>query len=328
MVQMAISSDKPDLNNDFGFTSKKYATKKIVKGPDGRPQVVFVDPKTGKTINNPKGYTVIESSNVIDPALNAQSSPVTTSKGQTLQSTDPNETSMTDEVRGIQRVRGENPNITAAKSSQSQDQNMGYVSKPAGMGLLGFLPGPLGLAATLGNVGINASNTDKVNDQREALGFTENSLGKNVLGAVSDQKGYIGDQSTIDQSGANRTTPVSFESEDPVGRTTLTPNEARMREQLNPDQYSEASKASIDNAREKFQQEHPNWMSSLSNSAKNLFSGMFGGKTATTDMKSGGVGSYGNGFPTKPSKPSNTTTGIDSGRAPSVDTTGFSPGLW
>lgn len=327
---MDTSNQNPEFNTDQGFVQKKYATKKIIKGPDGKPQVIYVDSKTQQPIKNPKGYTIIESSNVIDPSLNQQRSAVTTTKGQTVQDPSKDETSLTNEIRGVSEHRGENPNITAAK--QTGNQNQGYINKPMGTSLLGFLPQPFGLAATAANLGVNASNTKAVNDQREVLGFADNPTMKDLGSTVFDQHGYIGDQATIDKTGVQRTTPVSFEAEDSVGRTTLTPNEARMREQLNPEQFSEATVAAKQNAQTKFQQENPGWMSSLANSAKSMFSGIFGNTPTETaaGLNKSGVGS-GNpsAFPSKPSTPTNTVAGYDNTKGPTgVDTSGYSPGLW
>ncbi len=319
------------------YVSKKYAQKKIVKGPDGKPQVILVDSNTGKIINNPKGYTIIESSNVIDPAQQQRKNTVnntnvSTTKGQTLQD---DGSEILQEVRGIPESSRENPNITAAKQTGERPVNTfgnqyGYTNKPAGMGFLGFLPQPLGFMATGANLGINAKNTEAVNDQREVLGFSDRTTMQDVGSTLFDKQGYIGDQATIDNTGVSRTTPVSFEAEDAVGRTTLTPEEARMREELNPQKYDEASQAAIDNAKTKFAQENPSWAASLATSAKGLFSNMFGSNKPASMENTSGVGSGNvNAFPTKPDAPKNTTANVDTGRGPTgVDTSGYSPGLW
>lgn len=330
---MDSSNTNPELNQDLGFVKKKYASKKIIRGPDGQPKIVFVDSTTGQVIDNPKGYTVLEQSNVIDPVQQQKrnQNQVSVSKGQNLNQE--TETKVLNEVRDIPDSSRENPNIAAAKQTGekpvSTGNQYGYTNKPTGMGFLGFLPQPLGLAATGLNLGVNAQNTQAVNNQREVLGFAENPTSKNIGSTVFDKHGYIGDQATIDQTGVSRTTPVSFEAEDSVGRTTLTPDEARMREELNPNKFEGASQASIDNARTKFAQENPSWTTSLANSAKGLFSNMFGSNRPASMAGTTGVGQGNvNAFPSKPTAPTKTTAGIDSGRGPSVDTSGYSPGLW
>jgi hypothetical protein len=326
-VQM--DSSNPELNADQGFVKKKYASKKIIRGPDGTPQIVFVDTSTGQVLKNSKGYTVIEQSNVVDPSQQ-QRSQVSVSKGQTVE--DP-KNQMTNEVRGIPETH-DNANVAAAKETGEKtvaSNSYGYTNKPMGMGFLGFLPQPLGLAATATNVGINAANTEAVNDQREALGFSENPMSKQIGSSLFDKQGYIGDQTTIDQTGVTRTTPVGFEATDPVGRTTLTPEEARKREALNPEGYNEASQAAIENAREKFAAENPGWGQSLANAAGNLFGGLFGSPSNTAASMAGkpGAGSgNSSSFPDRPSPPANTSAGLDTSRGPQTDTSGYSPGLW
>jgi hypothetical protein len=323
-MENLMDSSKTELNNDHGFVKKKYVTKKLVPGPDGRPQLVFVDTTSNQVVQNPKGYTVIESSNVVDPAQQSQS------QGFKPQQAEDPKSQMTNEVRGIPETH-DSANIAAAKQTgqkSPQGEDYGYTNKPPGAGLLGFLPQPFGLIATAGNLGINAKNNQAINEQRDVLGFSENPMGKQVGNTVLGNDGYIGDQSVVDGMGKTRTTPVGFESTDPAGRTTLTPNEARMRETLNPEQYSEASQASIDNARTKFAAENPSWGTSLANAAKSAFGNMFGSSPASMEGKPGAGSGNSNGFPDAPSKPTNTISGIDSGKGPGVDTSGYSPGLW
>lgn len=106
----------------------------------------------------------------------------------------------------------------------SAAENYGYINKPAAMGFANYMPGPIGMASKMVNGAINVSNTEATNTARGMLGMEQKSM---VKGAFNDGKGYVGD---VSYNGV--TSPVGFEASTPDGRTTLTPNEARMRQQL------------------------------------------------------------------------------------------------
>jgi len=307
----------PDLNQDLGFVKKKFALKKLVRDINGKTKIVFVDADTNKQINDPKGYTVIESDNVPQDVQKTETGADITKET--------NKASVTDQVLDVNRGNDRNTNIQAAlKTSDSS-----YINKPAALGFAGFLPGPLGLIGTAANVGINANNTVQVNKQKEALGFMKPTGLQNLGGVLMDKKGYIGDQAVTDGVGKTRSTPVSFEATDPVGRGTLTPNEARMRNELDPT-AREATVAEKQNAQNAYKQAHPQgFLSNLQTAAKSLFSSLFGVQNQQQTAKGQFDGVDKNSFPDAPTAPKNTTVTTGPGGNPTgVDTSGFKPGLW
>src|SRR5688572_10686799 len=132
-----------------------YARRKIVRGPDGTPQVILVD-QSGQTISDPSGYNIIDSSNYLDP-----SSLATTVLGTSNPKPSSEESISGSTAKKIIRdtSRGEKESTGLGSGSYGRDQsnNFGYVNKPAGMGLVGMVPGPIGLAGKAVNVGINAN---------------------------------------------------------------------------------------------------------------------------------------------------------------------------
>ena len=102
--------------------------------------------------------------------------------------------------------------------------NYGYINKPTGAGFANALPGALGVGGRILNGMVNASNTGAENEARRMLGIEPKSM---IKGTFKDDQGYLGD---ISYNGA--TSPVGFEAQTPDGQITLTPNEARMRQQM------------------------------------------------------------------------------------------------
>ena len=310
-----------NFNGDQGFVQKPYAKKKLVKNPDGTVRVVYTDVRTGRPVD-PKGYTVIESAN----SLETQPTEGLSQKDPKIK---PPEQSQTNMALGLQN-RGENPNIAAAQATGDKaltKTGQDYISKPSWASFLGFLPGPLGLAATAGNVGINANNVAAVNDQRAMLGFTPNSILKNTAGVMMDNNGLVGQAAVTNGQGKTSVAPVSFEAQDSVGRTAYTPNEARMREQVSQN-LTEANQAQTDAAIKTFKDENPptGFISGLASTSKGLFENIFG----TTPAQSGGLAvSVGNvaGFPEKPNAPVN-SSGSPDDRDNTNDSGYSSPGLF
>jgi len=325
-----MASDKPDLNQDQGFVRKPFAIRKIVQSPDGTMQVFYVDSRTGKQVN-PKGYTVIT----------ADQTPDTTQVKETDNVSKPEKekNSATDLVMGAQHSRNDSPGLAAATSGapQSMSDGYGYTNKPGWMGFTGMLPGPLGTVGKLANVAVNASNTEAVNDQREALGFADNSMAKNIGSAMFDQKGYIGEASITKSDGTKSVAPVGFEGEDSVGRTTMTPEEARRRTLIsgNLDEATPEEKAT---AIGEFKADNPDnsFFGKIQEATSGFFGNIFGTKKAPTtspsNFSTSGLDS--NGFPSKPDKPTNYSGSPDDRDGTSPDTgdgdnAGYdSPGLF
>jgi len=314
-----MDTSKENLNNDQGFVGKPYATRRIIRNPDGTTRVVYVDSRTGREVN-PKGYTVIESTNTMQPQV--------TPGVNTPQ--EPKDKTMTDTVRGVDSSRGDANIQSASQTGEKALTKTGqtYIDKPGWAGMLGFLPAPLGTIATVGNLGINANNVAAVNDQREMLGFAEKSTMSNLGGTLMDRNGYIGEAAVKNGAGTTSIAPVSFEAQDKNGRTAYTPNEARMREQVSQN-LTEANQAQTDAAIKSFKEENPQtgFLSGLASSAKGLFANIFG---TTPAAPTGGLAaSIGNpsAFPTAPQAPTNSSGSPDDRDTDS--TSGYSsPGLF
>ncbi len=126
----------------------------------------------------------------------------------------------------IRKTSDRDPDQGLGTSTRTRDMtnNFGYINKPGWMGATAALPGALGLGAKAVNVGMNVNNQQAVADARETLGLPEQSTFDQAKGFVKDNKGLVGNVEINKQN-----YPVGFEAEDPTGRTTLTPNEARTR---------------------------------------------------------------------------------------------------
>jgi len=313
---------KPDLNMDMGFIKKPYAIQKQVMAPDGTLQTVFVDAKTGKPIPNPKGYQVVQQP--VQP----------TTASTPRQETRDNPTN-TDIVTGNADKKSETA-VSKAVETTKEKNNYGYTDKPGIMGLAGFVPGPLGLLGTATNLGWNAKNQAAVSEQRTALGFSTQP-GQRALGTAIDTNGYIGEGKVTAPSGKTSVAPVDFDGVGPNNRTAYTPEEARKREMMGllTEANAEEKKAAIGTFNNQFP-EQQGFMSKMIAASKGLMGNIFGSSATPSGVGTGlgfntgsAAGAYGaNSFPTKPSAPTNTATGYDPGRGPTVDTTGFSPGLY
>lgn len=328
---MAIDED---LNNDQGFVRKPYARRKLIRNPDGTTRVAYVDIRTGKEVN-PKGYQVIEADNTVDTTQTGTQ----TQTGQNVNTptgVNPQDPSVAESMIKHTNESASDPNSTVSGNTMSQ---YGYTNKPAAMGFAGMLPGPLGLAGKLANVGVNVANTQAVNEQRAALGMDPNSTAKNIGSGLFDQKGYIGDVSQKAPDGTTNTTPVGFEATDKYNRTTYTPEEARRHEILAG--AAPATEEEKQNAIGSFQGQFPeqgSFFSKLQETGKNFMNNIFGGPTQNGSTNAGSTnGGY-------PDAPTNTGGNVDNSpddrdqktaNVPGttdgkggVDTSHFSPGLW
>lgn len=282
-----------------GFAQPKYAVRKIVRNSDGTTGIIYVDPKTGQQINNPEGYNIVEARNNTNPP------------GGTVQSQEkPPEKGFSEKFID-NTVRPENGGAQTDSNRGTMADQYGYTNKPGWAGLVGLVPGPIGLLGKLGNIGINAANTAAVNNQKEVLGFAQPTGLQNIGSALSDKHGYIGD-ATYGIGDNQRTTPVSFEGVDPVGRTTLTPNEARMRNELDPS-FQQATVAQVANARDAYESKYgtTGFLGGLANAAKGFFGNLFG--TPAVAGNTGSAGESGGSAGTSAgSSGSSSTPSIDS----------------
>lgn len=108
------------------------------------------------------------------------------------------------------------------------NENYGYVDKPGFMKFSNFMPGPIGTASRVTSGMINQGNSQAVRRAREAMGLPNDkpSFLRDVI--KGSKNGKIAD---VEIAGKNY--PVGFEAQDKDKKTTLTPNEARMRGLMN-----------------------------------------------------------------------------------------------
>ncbi len=224
------------LINEATFNSGKFDPSKPIAIPrvirneaDGMNRTIWVDSKTGAEVNDLTKYNPLDEFNsnvaeigavrVVSPQQQQQAN---TNAAQGL-ANEPHHAWQNDDPISYNMVHGGQNTQTKPKDMVN---NFGYINRPDAVNYAGLLGGPAGLVAKGVNVALNANNTDAVSRAQKTLGFTND---QNRLGQyLTDKKGYIGDLHYNDVD-----TSVGFEAKDNIGRTTLTPNEARNRQLLN-----------------------------------------------------------------------------------------------
>lgn len=245
-----------------------YARRKLVRGPDGTVQVVYVD-QQGNTIENLAGYNIAESGNYYNPdSLGRNDTPGATNEKSNQQST----------ARSViqETTRGERSDAQPGSGNfgRSQANNFGYIDKPGFMGFTGMLPGPLGLAGKGANAAINANNVAAVNAARGMLGLPGTGLGGSIKGTLKDNKGQVAD---VTLGSSTYATPVGLEALSPSGMTNMTPQEAALRAQavggiqLATDEQVAARNAAFDAEFGK-----PGFLGRISTVANNFIDDLFG----------------------------------------------------
>jgi hypothetical protein len=292
----------------------KYAHRKLVRNPNtGKVDVVFADADTGEIITNTDGYEILQSNGFmnledlgIDPVQTPSDEP-TVSQNIVTQNV-------------VNEPRGEAAYSIGGESGYSRNpsNNFGYFDRPSFMTAASFMPGTLGLAAKAANLGISMNQEAAANAARRSAGIEDTrSVGGRFVDTVRGNDGYIADIQYTDGQNRQRTTPVSFKAEDPVGRTALTPNEARMRTMLNSAET--APQPDIKQVRSAFQSTNPDTLTSSQGILSRAFSGL---RSATANVMNSILGTDNtnyigvNSFPARPAAP--TGSGGES-------TTSFSP---
>ena len=237
------------------MSDKKYAIRRLVRNPSsGRMNVVFTDTRTGSEVSDLSGYEVIESKGFMsleDLGIDPVSTP----------NMDP---SVSQEIVNSNTTPQQNIGEGGRESQQRGSgaprdpvNNFGFIEKPGFLNAASFVPGMIGTGAKLANVGINMNNAAAVGAARQSIGLEDDRgfFGR-AMETVRDNKGYVADIQYDDGMGRQRTTPVSLKAEDPVGRTTLTPTEARTRNMLNPVEV--APRDEVKDVRQAFKDASPN----------------------------------------------------------------------
>lgn len=188
---------------------------------------------------------------------------------------------------------------------RDQSNNYGYYDKPGWMGFTSMAPGMLGLAGKAVNAATNLNNVESVKAAQRTMAVPEIGPMGTAKGVVKDNKGFVGDYSINNQNYS-----VGLEAVDPVGRTTLTPNEARTRGLLTGG-ITPTPKAEVKQARKGFAQEFPDAkpkgiLGNAMNSIGDFLGSFFGDDDA-------------DGFPDAPDSPEGARYGDRGGFASDAD---------
>ena len=271
---------------------KGYATPVLYRKPDGRNGVYYVNPETGERVN-PEEYEIIDQYTAHLIELGLEPDPREIKKDKKKDEEDGEENEDTGPKWGD---HGERHNMPTSSAAREASNNYGYMKKPGFLNMLGMIPDPKAqlLSKAIG-LGINVNNNQAVNTARDMLGLENKTGFGGFVDNFKDNKGYIGD---VSYNGV--TSPVGFEAEDKLGRTTLTANEARMRQQLSQN-FREAEDVEKAQSIGQFQAENPTSVSKglgkaiAGTVAKGAIQGALGGNIlgGVIGALAGSVKSYG-----------------------------------
>lgn len=291
------------------MANEKYAIRRLIRNRNtGRVDIKFIDAVTNEEVNNLDGYQIHESKGFMSlDDLGINPSKISTQEDQTVP-----QQIIREQVAPSGGLDAQRDPSFAGAANRNMSNNFGYFDKPAAMGLASFVPGPIGMAAKAANAGININNAAAAQEARKTIGLPEKGFMSTIGGAFADNKGYIDDVKYADDSGRVRTTPVSFEAEDPSGRTALTPNEARNRALTNPDNFlgvatKDETKEARSNAGNKSGGMFGGLKGVMANIADNIFGPLSPSKTSNvtptkTEPMDRGVRDTSSFAPTSPNK--------------------------
>ena len=187
----------------------------MVPGPDGTMQIVYIDPQTGQQVDGSgfiDSYTQSLNQLGLNPLKNEPEKPKSTAQSIIQQDLDKHGDKTPDFSQGERR---------------GVLDNFGYINKPNWTGYTSLLPGPIGMAAKMGNTMVNASNVAATNKARGMMGLDDLDTIDSVKGMVKDRQGQVADVKIGDENYS-----VGFEAMTPDNRTNLTPMEATTRANL------------------------------------------------------------------------------------------------
>ena len=191
---------------------------KMVPGPDGKMQIVYIDPFSGMQVNPPAGFATDNyTSTLNDLGLNPIA-PVSDKKPEDTAS------------KVIEKVHGERDPDSQSRTNGNQKgiiDNYGYIDRPGWTKATSFLPGPLGMASKMGNAMVDANNLGATNKARNVLGLDDLDARDSIKSFVKDPQGQVADVKIGDQNYS-----VGFEAMTPDNRTNLTPQEALTRSNM------------------------------------------------------------------------------------------------
>lgn len=219
-----------------------FATRRVVKGPGGKPHVQFVNPRTGEPIpfDEIDNYILIEQGTDLD-FIDRNG----TDDEDGLTEETEEEIVDKDNIWLDQHGARDFIESPSGEFNRNMSNNFGYINKPALLSVTSFVPGLVGMLGKAVNTTINMNNVAATKEARKALGLEEQSFGEAIKGILGDKKGYIGDMVIGDEQYA-----IGFEPSTKDNRTTLTPAEARTRSEMAKSRGQQAREATPQETKE------------------------------------------------------------------------------
>lgn len=203
----------------------KWAVRVIEENARGEPEVSFVDAESGSIINNLEGYQVVDQTDI--PSYESYDNPFNSMFSSGSGFTTPIITARgggENTYEGTENQGGTKDLLNPA-NAPSVANNFRYVDKPTEvLGMASRLPGIVGMGAKAVGAMMGVQNTHATGKAREFLGLEPNYISNGLKNIVGDPEGYVADVKIGDQVYS-----VGLSASDKIGRTTLTPNEARQR---------------------------------------------------------------------------------------------------
>lgn len=284
----------PDSGSDYGADTpvQRFAIRKVVRGENGLPQVIYIDSQTGEQLNSLEGYQVITAGNTEtfdatkpsasgeDPTDEKNTTAGRIKREVTNPESDSDGSNTSSGGRGIQGLGN--------FLDRSAANNYGYIDTPKALSLAGFIPGPIGTVAKTADRAVGVNNTLAANEARKSMGL--GNLG--IAQVIGNILGLRDESSIADVNVNNRDYSVGFEALTPLGQTTLTPNEARRRN-LAGTPLTELTLAQRKERNKSWKEsEFAKKDTGLLGGLRNAISGLFGGLSGQYDV---------NDFPDAPS---------------------------
>lgn len=212
--------------------AKKRAYETYYRDKFGELKVRLVDAETGKPVTDKKNYTVVDSTEVQAEEVTGNPTIEENDAGPT-----PAMTGSTEKIKEAQKVKrfaegGDRGKRTGKGTKGNVSNNFGFINKPSWSkyvaSAVGMVNPMAGMAVKAIDMGVNANNVGAINQAREFLGLEPMSTKDVLKGTVKGvDDGMVGD---VDVAGTKR--GVSFGGAVIDGKTTMTPQEARTRNDI------------------------------------------------------------------------------------------------
>lgn len=194
-----------------------YAMTKVIRGEDGLMHTTYINPDTGETLQDLKGYTVLDAGGGYYKVTTADD----INKDGNV---NPQETQThTKEALGHTTREDAQGHTPGPKGTASN--NYGYHEKPSWLGAASTVagmvnPGIGAIGKTIG-LGYNVGNMEAVNTARKSLGLSALTGRQMAKGAFKDNSGQVARVGIGDKNYS-----VGLDAMDTQGRTNMTPTEA------------------------------------------------------------------------------------------------------